>query len=56
MFRKRREHKGAEDALRSFAVGTEALWYSVMGNCRRKGTHLTYRVISVEQDKPVSQM
>jgi hypothetical protein len=56
MFRKRREHWGAEDALRSLAVGTEAVWYSVMGkpHCRRKGTDLTYRVISVEQGKPVS--
>jgi hypothetical protein len=42
--------------MRSFAVGTEAVWYSVMGkpHCRRKGTDLTYRVISVEQGKPVS--
>jgi hypothetical protein len=42
--------------MRSFAVGTEAVWYSVMGkpHRRRKGTDLTYRVISVEQDKPVS--
>src|ERR1700730_13021536 len=41
--------------MRSFAVGAEAVWYSVMGklHCRRKGTDLTDRVISVEQGKPV---
>ncbi len=39
-----------------FAVGTESVWYSVMGKplCRRKGTGLIYRVISTEQGKPVS--
>ncbi len=42
--------------MRSFAVGTEAVWYSVMGkqHCRRKENDLTYRVISMEQGKPVS--
>jgi hypothetical protein len=44
--------------MRSLAVGTEAVWYSVMGkpHCRRKGTDLTYRVISVEQGKSVSPL
>jgi len=44
--------------MRSFAVGTEAVSYSVMGkpHCRRKGTDPTYRVISVEQGKPVSPL
>jgi len=39
-----------------FAVGTESVWYSVMGkpHCRRKGTDLTDRVISVEQGKPLA--
>ena len=40
--------------MRSFAVGTESVPYSVMGkpHCRRRGTDLIYRVISTEQGKP----
>ncbi len=42
--------------MRSFAVGTESVPYSVMGkpHCRRRGTDLIYPVISTEQGKPVS--
>src|SRR5437016_5833223 len=42
--------------MRSFALGTESVPYSVMGKprCRRRGMDLIYRVISTEQGKPVS--